>query len=69
MKIELSDLELATIKSALDYFDECMNADDERRGPKFLPFQCVDESLGCLDAEERQSLIQRIEAEQLTAAA
>jgi hypothetical protein len=61
MQIELDDLELATIKSALDFFDECMNADEERRGPKFLPFQCVDENIGCLTSEERQELIQRME--------
>ena len=61
MKIELNELEIATIKSALDFFDECMNADDECRAPQFLPFQCVDESIGCLDREERQELISRIE--------
>lgn len=61
MKIELDELEIATIKSALDFFDECMNADEERRGPQFLPFQCVDENIGCLTSEERQLLIQRLE--------
>lgn len=58
---ELDDLEKATIKTALTFFAECMAADDERRGPKFLPFQCVDESIGCLTNGEIEGLIERIE--------
>lgn len=68
MRLEVDELELATIKAALDHFNESRASEDEGRLPRFTWWQHVDENIGALTGEEIEALLRRLETEPKQAA-